>query len=149
MISPSLPEPRCDIAAQLRAMCDQRHPKQAMWVAKGTPWPKWFKGAHVGLFLEGVLLSRHFEDISMLRSTPDDRTLADILGYLEPKWDAGGHAVVVRALDDNGCVVTEMAVSPKRAGEAYAIVRQHGTPELTTIPAVLERRRILCAAEAA
>lgn len=85
----------------------------------------------------------------MLRYTHDDRTLAEILGYLEPKWDAGVNAVVVRALDDDGCVVTEMAVSPKRVGEAYMIVRQHGTPELTTVDAALERRRILCASETA
>lgn len=148
MISPTLPEPRCDIEAQFRAVVNPRHPKQAMWIGAGTVWPRGWGGGHICLFREGVLMSRHFEDVVMLRSTPDDRTLADILGYLEPKWSAGGQAVVVRALDGDGCVVTEMAVSPKRAGEAYALVKHHGEPELTTIPAVLERRRILCAAEA-
>lgn len=140
-------------------MCDPRHPKQAVWIANGTSIPaRPFiveqlrrcepRPEFIGM-PEGILVTRHFEDIVMLRHTRDDRTLAEILGYLEPKWDAGGQAVVVRALDDDGCVITEFAVSPERAGEAYEIVKQHGTPELTTIEAVLERRRILCAAEAA
>lgn len=128
---------------------DPRHPKQAMWVAKGTRWPRCWLKSHIAAFPEGILLSRHIEDASLLRCSPDDRTLADILGYLEPKWCAGVNAVVIRALSDDGCVVTEMAVSPKRVDEAYMIVRQHGTPELTTIDAALERRRILCASETA
>lgn len=73
--------------------------------------------------------------------------LAAILGYLEPKWHAGPDAVVVRALDHDGCVILEMAVSPHRVSGAYEIVKAYGTPELTTIGAVLERRRILCASE--
>lgn len=98
---------------------------------------------------EGILIAREYGDVSNLTSLRDDRALADILGYLEPKWAAGVNAVVVRALNDDGCVITEMAVSPDRAGEAYKIVKAHGTPELTTINAALERRRILCASETA
>lgn len=149
MISPSAPEPLCDIEAQFRAVCNPRHPKQAMWIASGTAWPTGWIRSHMCGFPEGILVSRDPGDALMLRATRDDRTLADILGYLECKWSAGANAVVVRALDDDGCVVTEFAVSPTRVEKAYQIVRHYGNPELTTIPAVLERRRILCAAEAA
>lgn len=149
MISPSTPEPLCDIEAQLDAVLDPAHPKQSMWIAAGTPRPN----AMMPLFHirmdEGMLISRRLQDILIVSRERHDAALAYALGYLEPKWDAGVNAVVVRALNDDGCVITEMAVSPDRAGEAYHIVKAHGTPELTTIAAALERRRILCASETA
>jgi hypothetical protein len=149
MISPSSREPWCDVFAQYKAVRDPEHPKEAMWIAAGSPLPIFARTRYSVYLPQGILFTNDREHAQWLSVEPTDATLASILGYLDTKWRTGINPVVVRALDDDGCVITEFAVAPHRAGEAYNIVKQHGIPELTTIAAAHERRRILCASEAA
>lgn len=149
MISPSCPEPARDIAAQLAALRDPLHPKDAVWIAAGTRFAASALGQAPFMVArdEGILLTTIGSKARLLRDKPDDASLALILGYLEAKWAVARDWLVVRALDREGCVVLEQAVSADRLIEAQERAKPYGDVELTCIAAVLERRRAMCAAE--
>lgn len=146
MISLSTPEPRCDVAAQIRALVSPWHPKDAVWLAQGTPAPQ-IDGVERIAHEAGVLLTVAPLKARRFRDDPSDDRLAEILGYVEPKGSVTEPLIVVQARD-NGCVVIEMAVSAHRAQEAANTAARHGQLYLMTLPDALLRRVALCLAEA-
>ena len=147
MISLSLREPLCDVAAQMRALRDSVHPKDAVWLAVGTPVVGRTEGL-IGLVSPfGVLLTTSREKARQFQANPSDETLASILGYVEPKWRIEGMPVMVRARDENGSVVLEMLSSCRRVEDAVEVVKPHGTAEIVTLVEALRRRFELCALE--
>ena len=147
MISSSFPEPLCDVTAQMRALRDPTHPKDAVWLAKGTPVPDRIEGL-IGLCSPfGVLLTTSRSKARQFQANPSDETLASILGYVEPKWRIEGMPVMVRARDEKGSVVIEMLSSSRRIEEAIEASILHGEVEVTTLEEALRRRFELCALE--
>lgn len=148
MIVPTLPEPLCDVAAQFRALCDPAHPKDAMWVSRGTPLPPRRDRIGTVVLSDGVLLSVDPAKIAALKAAPNGETLAAVLGYAEPKSHIDGVPAVVQAVDDRGCVIMEMGASVDRLSEAVEIAQRHGTVAIVSLEEALMRRARLCALEA-
>jgi hypothetical protein len=132
----STPEPRSDVRAQIGAMLDLDHPKDAVFVARGNERaiPKNLpRGIAVVRRPEGTLLTvngnkaRFFDKKRRI----DDGDLARILGYPERKRDVlvaalrGQPVTDYQAHDEHGNVVASAMTSARRAGEtARAISRQ-------------------------
>jgi hypothetical protein len=147
MISPSLPEPLCDVLAQFRALADQAHPKDCIWLARGTKVCFGAEPAHRSECADGFFFSTDADKARYFERHPSDETLAALLGYVEPKWRISGYPIVARAVDPDGCVITEMVCSGHRVGEAVDRLRHHGRIELRALGEVLSRRLRLCALE--
>ena len=139
MISSSLPEPACDVAAQLRALDDPMHPKDAVWIARGTVMPE-IRGAIVLSTADGVLLTTSRQKAELFTADPSDDTLAVILGYVEPKSRLIGPGLVVQARDATDSVVLEMGVSLARMPVAIEIAQRYGDVRVVSLPAALIRR---------
>lgn len=148
MISASLPEPLCDVVAQLRALSDPAHPKDCVWLARGTQVRPVAGPAFRSEHRDGVLFAMDMSKVRYFERHPSDETLAVLLGYIEPKWRVSGYPVVARAVDEDDCVVTEMVCSAHRIGEAVEKLRDHGRIEVRALGEVLSRRLRLCALEA-
>lgn len=146
-VSPSTPEPKADIAAQIRALLDEEHPKRAVFVAAGNERaiPKNIPVA-VSIVRrgEGVLLTRDQRLAVLVRSAAilRDSDLALILGYSETKASAlaSGAPIGVQARDRDGYVVTEMIASPQRLDDAVAALSRHGVVTVLS-PLDMQRRR--------
>jgi hypothetical protein len=144
VISPSFPEPLCDVAAQIGALLDRNHPKEAVWLAAGTPCPDVSASGLIAIQVpSGRLLTAKQGIASRFLAAQTDETLASILGYPETKWRVSGVPVVVRARDGRGAVITEMLSSPHLVDIAAAVAAQHGEVEIATICDVLLRRQRL------
>jgi hypothetical protein len=143
MISLSSPEPLCDVAAQVRALLDPAHPKDAVWLARGTVVPGGIDAERVDL-PEGVLFTTNQAKARYLRMFPTDEALALVLGYLEPKSTVVCPAVVVRAADEEGSIITEMACNAARIDAATAMLMSHGRVSITDVHSSLARRAELC-----
>lgn len=149
-VSATLPELDRDIDAQLRALADPDHPKRAVFLARGNDLG--CRKLPAGLFVErraeGTLvtdcanLAHHFRDLEFVT----DAHLAEILGYPEVKADVleAGDGYVVQALDRDGCVIFECAVTYRGLysgmGAASEQVPADGRLEVTTIQSALSRR---------
>jgi len=144
MISPSSQEPQCDVLAQIAALRDPDHPKDAVWLARGTPVPAGCSGICHPV---GVLLTENSRKIHDFLASPDDETLARILGYVEPKSGVSDPVVVQARI--HGRVVTEMACSAHRIDESVAVARRHGKVHVVPLPIALLRRLDLLRVEAA
>lgn len=145
----TVPEPACDIAAQIAALRDPTHPKDAVWLAGGAGLPLWLKGGDllVVRFPDGVLITSSQEKVARLGANPNDDTRAEVLGYAEPKSRIAGTPVVVQALNDYGSVVLEMAVSAERVSAAMTIAHEHGELKITSLEDALMRRLVLLGLE--
>lgn len=149
-VSKTLPELKGDIDAQMKALLDPDHPKQAVFLARGQELPNWTIPA--GIFVEtrpegtlitdSALLAAAFSTAEVLT----DAHLAEILGYPVSKAEvmrAGGGAVV-QAIDENGYVVFEAATTQdllKTTMEAAENqVPMGGHVCVTTIEAAIARR---------
>jgi hypothetical protein len=149
-VSTTLLEPRCDIGAQIKALMDEDHPKEAVFLARGNwseDWslPNWVFVEHRA---EGTLITTSATMAcfyrTMERVTDDD--LAVMLGYPETKSQvlAMGSGVVVQALDKDGCVVLEFAASHPGLNSALAVASLQTPPggrvNVTTPEYALARR---------
>jgi len=140
VIVSTLPEPAIDVAAQMKALRDPTHPKDAVWIAAGTTLPEGIEGV-LGLSVpEGVLLTTSRDKAKRFQADPSDETLADILGYAEPKSVIAGAPYVVQARDEEGAVVLEMAASAHSVTAALSIAGRHGEVRVMSLPDALARR---------
>jgi hypothetical protein len=141
-ISPSLPEPRRDIAAQIAAMLDPDHPKDAVFIAAGNE-----DALSVVVRPEGVLLTTDQRKAAAFRAGVDDVGMARILGYPEAKLAAilGGDPCLVQVRDRDGSVVQEAVSSAAKAAataDALAHYRPEGGSIIVLSPADAMRRRL-------
>lgn len=144
MISPTWPEPRLDVTAQLAALLDPEHPKDTVWLASGTPVPAIDAPDIVRVdHPAGVLLTTDADKASRFAAEPSDDTLADILGYVEPKGAVTGEPVVVQARAPSGGVVLEMGCSPGALDLALDRAKAHGAVFVLPLSAAMLRRAVL------
>jgi hypothetical protein len=141
MIPYTLPEPRLDVAAQIAALLSPEHPKDAVWLAAGTPAPVVDVPRVVVVAHEaGTLFTTDPDKARRFEAAPDDDTLAEVLGYVEPKSAVVGDPVVVQARTADGAVVLEMVCSPAAVDPGIARARGHGAVFLISVPEALARR---------
>lgn len=131
-VTQSTPEPQRDIDAQIAAVADKSNPKDAMFVAKGSPEPSTRpKGVFKASRDEGTLYTTNAKKVAAFKK-PDlsDENLGQILGYTESKADAvkSGAPTVVQAKDANGAVVHDQLASPEGLKKAQAAAQER-TPE--------------------
>lgn len=127
MLSQTLREPDEDIEAQIAALCDPTHSKDAMFLAPSNDVPVTLSpDVRVVCRADGTLLTtdeakakRFFESLEL-----SERDMAEILGYPEAKSDvmAAGAGVIVQARNSRGAIVMEAAASFPRLGETVAAV---------------------------
>lgn len=148
MITRTMPEPRCDIEAQLRALIDPAHPKDAVWIARGGWWPD-LPYPELAIYErdEGILLTKEPRYVNWLYLVPSDETLAAILGYRQPKSTIEGFGYIVQAYNPEDAVVTEMLVDENHLDEAKRTLEAHGRVIVTDILSALNRRLYLRQAE--
>lgn len=125
-------------------MLDPSHPKNTMWLSRGTMMPDDMGGLERLDIPEGVLLSVDRGAIRYFDLMRSDEALAEVLGYVEPKSRVSGTPVIVRACDDRGSAITEMACSAHNVARAMLALAGHGNIEITSMMAVLHRRLRLC-----
>ncbi|MGO8915288.1 MAG: hypothetical protein ACLQJR_05220 [Stellaceae bacterium] len=129
----SAPEPRAHIAAQIRAMADPQHVKDAVFVARGNEAaiPRRLpRGVHAVERREGVLLTTNLAKARAFARKPavDDRDLAQLLGLPESKGDVmaaalRGDAVTTHeAHDARGRTIAEALSSGRRSHETAAAI---------------------------
>jgi hypothetical protein len=123
-VTPSTREPACDILAQIGALLDQRHPKDAVFIAAGNEKevPERLDPSIVVVFRsEGSLLTTNGTKAQLFHGKQflTDADLAEILGFPENKVAAAASEApfAIQARDRAGCVVAEAVTSPARAGE--------------------------------
>ena len=149
-IPPTTPEPKADIRAQVRALLDPRHPKDAVFVARGNEaaLPGSLPGVHGTARPEGTLLTTKPGKARAFAKGVSDDGMAKLLGYPEPKSRAMGQGeAVIQAKDGRGAVVTEALVSPRGASRAAKALAKHvpagGRLEKTTPQAAQLRRAMI------
>jgi hypothetical protein len=154
-LSPTAPEPLCDIRAQVAALRDPAHPKRAVWVSYSNPvampldcddWIKPFHMPHVGT----LYASEH--DCGRLADDPSEEMLSIILDYIEPKSGIIAQPAVwwpvVQARDAQDCVVWEQLSSWQRVAQATARARLYGRLAICTMDECCQRRARLIAQKA-
>ena len=158
-VAASTPEPVSDVQAQMRALTDPNHPKDAVFVAKGTKMPDWETkdgkmpaGIKAVPRKEGVLFTTDPAKADAFKKGKlDDARIADILGMTQTKaevikhtLDTGEHPVVVQAKDKSGAVVSETISKPTHAAGEAERLKTHapagGTVETVT-PEQMQTRR--------
>jgi hypothetical protein len=151
-ITPTEPEPLCDIYAQISALIDPDHPKRAVWISEATRFVGLMDDDIAQLDLPGrgtLYASEH--DCGRLADDPSEETLSVILDYTEPKSGIIAQPAVwypvVQAHDARGCVVWEQIASWQRVAEAMARAQLYGRPAIRTMDLVLQRRARLIAEE--
>jgi hypothetical protein len=129
-VTPSSREPACDILAQIRALLDPSHPKDAIFIAAGNEGevPDRLDPSITVVFrLEGSLLTINRVKAQLFQSKQylADADLAEILGFPENKVDAvaSGAAIAIQARDADGNVVAEAVTSPEMAGTTEKAMR--------------------------
>lgn len=143
-----MPEPAGDVAAQVRAVADPNNPKDAAFLAQGTPVPSTLPlGVSRVNRPEGTLLTTNPTKGAAFAEGPHtDEKMAAILGYPETKQQAGaaGPPTVVQGRDAQGNVVYESVASqegvPVALQAAQAAV-PGGTVHTLTPEEALARRR--------
>jgi hypothetical protein len=152
LISPTEPEPICDIQAQLRALLDPGHPKRAVWIAEGTVFFMLQADGIADLTLPGqgtLYASEH--DCGRLEDEPTEERLAELLDYVEPKSGIIAQPAlwypVVQARDADDHVVWEQIASWKRLTETCQRAQLYGKRYILLMYDVLQRRSRLIAAE--
>ncbi len=148
MTDQTMQEPLFDIEAQVEALCDPSHPKDAVWIAGATVIPQWLvkcDGLIVMKWPDGILITTNKDKAECLAADPSDDTRAEVLGYVEPKSKLldRGPIVVVRALNKRGAVVIEMASSVPGMKAAMDIAKEHGEVEIVSLAACGLRRLAL------
>jgi hypothetical protein len=133
-VPPTVPEPAADIHAQIAALADPKNPKDAVFLAAGTPLPRLpvIDGLHIASRPEGIFLATDAAKADQFRSAPTvtDPLMARLLGYPETKGEAvaSGNPVVVQGTDAAGAVVAETLASPQAVPAAEATVKAETPP---------------------
>lgn len=145
-VSNTTPEAMSDLSAQLRAVADRKNPKDAMFVARGSPVPKQIpSGLMVASRREGTLITTNRDKAQTYRKAPtvDDAMVARLLGYPETKSAAvaSGAPHVVQSRDGSGNVITEALASPSGLGNAVQMAQSHGHHAIVTTPDGAQIRR--------
>jgi hypothetical protein len=160
-----IPEPAGDIRAQLAAVMDPAHPKQACFVVPADHGQiPYVLNAFIETRPEGTLITTDVKSADWFKIMPNhqvvfDEGMATILGYPQSKPDVvancGGAPIAlaraVQALDADGYVVTEAFCSPVGLRETSAVLSRHVPPGgwlavLTPVEAI-GRRLLLREAE--
>jgi hypothetical protein len=149
-VTVTIPELECDIDAQIAALLDPDHPKEAVFLARGNSLgnrklPPWI---FVECRAEGTLLTNRAHVAASFQAAEPltDDLLAAILGYPESKADliGRGDPLVAQALDAKGCVVFEAGCSKAGLDAALAAaaeqVPEGGCVHMTTVEDALGRR---------
>lgn len=134
--SKTTPEPAADIRAQLATLADPANPKDAVFVAAGTPLGAIPPNATTHYRPEGVLITTNPAKGRAYMTGPfDDAKLAQILGYPESKAQAlagsvpqGEAPTMVQGTDAAGNVVHESVASPAGVPAAAAAAESVATP---------------------
>ena len=153
-------EPSGDIAAQLKALADPANPKDAMFVAAGTPMPAQVPAdVHVVPSANGTLLTTNPAKAAAFLEASKSGTLTDalvgrLLGIPETKAEAAasGKPAAVQGTDQAGSVVAEAGASPEgipAAAQAIAPQVPGGSVRVTTPEDVQARRAELVGQESA
>ncbi len=153
-------EPSGDIAAQLKALADPANPKDAMFVAAGTPMPAQVPAdVHVVPSVSGTLLTTNPDKAAAFLEASKSGTLTDalvgrLLGIPETKAEAAasGKPAAVQGTDQAGNVVAEAGASPEgipAAAQAIAPQVPGGSVRVTTPEDVQARRAKLVGQEIA
>lgn len=144
-VSPSTPEPKNDIAAQISALADPNNPKDAVFIAKGTPVPSELPpDATVQRRPEGALITTDTAKAKDFMAGPlDDTKLAAILGYPETSAEAiaSGHPTAVQGTDAAGNVVMESVASPAGVPAAVEAAKEQAPNVRTVNPIEAQERR--------
>lgn len=145
--SPTVPEPKADLIAQLKAVGDTSNPKDTAFIpAGGMAFTKSIRDAIpenaqvVSRPGVGRLITTSAEKAEFFKSAPNlgDDDMAELLGYPESKNQvaaAGGSPTVVQGRDAQGNVVHESVVSQQgvpaavEAAQAVAPEVHQLTPE--------------------
>ena len=127
------------MALQMTALCDPLHPKDAVWLTLGNRVPL-SEGLIIVRLSAGTLLTTCAEKAYRIAKSPTEETLADILGYVEPKKFVVGDPAVVQAVDENGSVVLEMGCSRGLLERAPDVASMYGKVRVTTLVSALRRR---------
>lgn len=132
-----IPEPACDVRAQIAAMLDVDHPKLAVLIVPGNddlvpdlPTPL---GVYRVDTPVGVLLTRDAFCAELIAEDHCDLHMAGVLGYPEEKAAVvnacGGRHVhlarAVQARDAEGSVVTEAFTSPAGFVRTVNAITEH------------------------
>ncbi len=151
-IGANFPEPASDIHAQIAALGNPHHPKDAVFVSRGDEGaiPH---GLPPGIAVirrpEGVLLTTNRGKAEAFQSPHlTESGMAHILGYAQDKdgMRAAGNAVGVQARDHQGNVITDAAASRDHIGamvRALAPHAQGGSISITHPSVVIARRAAL------
>jgi hypothetical protein len=143
-ISGTLREPSCDVKAQFLALVDPAHPKDSVWLSKGTPPPTVPLSGLRMIAIElsmGVLFTTNPAKAEYFRLNPTEDALANVLGYVKPKSKLDlDNAVIVQATDLHDNVITEMLVDIGDVNQARQILTKHGLVQVKTVEQVLARR---------
>jgi hypothetical protein len=150
-----VPEPAADICAQIKAMMDSEHPKQAVLIVPGNEAPA---ATAAGVYRvdrpAGVLMTRDpHRALAFADHSDDDAAMAWILGYPEHKAAVVAAccgepirlARAVQARDAEGNVVTEAFTSPvglERTIEAISAHVPKGGELLIMTPTEAITRRL-------
>lgn len=128
-VTPSTREPACDIAAQISALLDPAHPKDAVFIAAGNEGEipgdldqsLMVVARPIGIFLTTNSVKA---DLFQTKRSLADADLAHLLGFPETKAKAveSGAPIAFQARDRIGSVVAEAITSPAMAGETQSAI---------------------------
>ena len=129
----TLPEPICDLLAQLNAVVDPSHPKASMFIAASNEDADFDppEDCYYAQRGEGVLITRHKDAAERFMAADlTDDGIGEILGYPQPKSEAvaSGDVVAIQARDGSGHVITEAAISRSRLADALPMFARHAGP---------------------
>ena len=127
----------------MAALRDPSHPKDAVWIARGTGMPG-SSGLTVVEVEAGRLLTSNDEKARRILASPTDDDLADILDYTDPKSRVIGEPVVVQAVNRDGFVILEMGCSRQMVDRGIEVASTYGTVRVTNLVEALCRRIRLC-----
>lgn len=127
MLAPTFPEPAGDIAAQLAALRDPVHPRDAVFIAGWQSPP--LAGVLQIVRTEGTLLTTDADKARAFEAGPvDEDLMARLLGYPISKAamvGRDGDAFVVQARDALGRVLWECVAVPEHAARVRAVALDH------------------------
>jgi hypothetical protein len=143
-VSITIPEPQCDIDAQLGALLKPDHPKDCVFLALGNDRGDFPANVFVERRPEGSLLTIDAAKAETFRSADKvtDAMLAKLLDYPCTKTELMDleRVFAVQARDAAGNVIYETVCDDTRYQQAIEIASRHGHLHITTPIAALERR---------
>lgn len=147
-----VPEPVCDINAQVAAMLDGGHPKRAVLVVPGNAVPSVDVAFRIERAAGTLLTNDRARADAFVEGHADEGAMAWILGYPQDKTaimvECGNNAMflarAVQARDEQGSVVTEAFAAPSGLAMTQEVIGEHvpaggGLMVLTPVDAIVRR----------